>query len=530
MQGPPAGEEIFDVCVVGSGPAGLAVALTCGARGRSVVVLEAGGEEGTSSPADDVSILDDVSHALLDISTRMHFGGTSSAWGGLCVPFDPIDFEERPWASAPAWPVAYAEVARWFYEAGNFLDCGLVFESTGSFLAAAESVDTRQIGRLTRKASLSRTYRASISSSKAIRLCLSSLAVGLACDAGGGDVQGVDVVYKGAVKTVRARQVVIAAGGLRSTRLLLSLARTRPFPLGAALGRNYMGHLTGEIATVVFRDPRQAAEYFYRRDRQARWAQKRIKIAPSHQRSEGLLNTAFTLRAPVLQDHKHADGALSAMLLLASTPGLNRIVKSSRLDEAVAALRPGDRRHHLLNILRRPTATVRNISRAIRQSFVENLPIMMPNTSGRYSLRYHAEQMPNPDSRVFLHDSDPSHLVIDFRYRPEDVASVIRSHEILDEALRSTGTGHLEYHVPAGERHGAVRTQARDGYHQIGTTPMSVDPCAGVVDANCRVHGISNLYVASASTFPTSGSANPTLLIVTMALRLADHICGRVLG
>ncbi len=79
----------------------------------------------------------------------MHFGGTSSAWGGLCVPFDPIDFEERPWASAPAWPVAYAEVARWFYEAGNFLDCGLVFESTGSFLAAAESVDTRQIGRLT---------------------------------------------------------------------------------------------------------------------------------------------------------------------------------------------------------------------------------------------------------------------------------------------------------------------------------------------------------------------------------------------
>jgi len=64
--------------------------------------------------------------------------------------------------------------------------------------------------------------------------------------------------------------------------------------------------------------------------------------------------------------------------------------------------------------------------------------------------------------------------------------------------------------------------------HHIGTTRMHPDPKQGVVDQNCRVHGISNLHVAGSSVFPTSGHANPTLTIVALALRLADHLGRRV--
>ena len=60
--------------------------------------------------------------------------------------------------------------------------------------------------------------------------------------------------------------------------------------------------------------------------------------------------------------------------------------------------------------------------------------------------------------------------------------------------------------------------------HHTGATRMHRDPALGVVDADCRVHGVANLHVAGSSIFPTSGSANPTLTIVALALRLADHL------
>ena len=62
----------------------------------------------------------------------------------------------------------------------------------------------------------------------------------------------------------------------------------------------------------------------------------------------------------------------------------------------------------------------------------------------------------------------------------------------------------------------------------MGTTRMHADPRRGVVDADCRVHGIANLYVAGSSVFPTSGAANPTLTIVALALRLAGHLRNRI--
>ena len=66
------------------------------------------------------------------------------------------------------------------------------------------------------------------------------------------------------------------------------------------------------------------------------------------------------------------------------------------------------------------------------------------------------------------------------------------------------------------------------GNHHLGTTRMASDPKAGVVDADCRVHGVANLYIAGSSVFPTGGCANPTLTIVALALRLADYIKARL--
>ncbi len=106
----------------------------------------------------------------------------------------------------------------------------------------------------------------------------------------------------------------------------------------------------------------------------------------------------------------------------------------------------------------------------------------------------------------------------------QDLTSVLKSHEILDAWLRRTGLGRLEYLHEAPERRSAVLAQAFDGYHQIGLSRMSRTPDDGVTDADCRVHGITNLYLAGSGLFPTGGHANPTLPAVALALRLAIHL------
>jgi choline dehydrogenase-like flavoprotein len=115
-------------------------------------------------------------------------------------------------------------------------------------------------------------------------------------------------------------------------------------------------------------------------------------------------------------------------------------------------------------------------------------------------------------------------LDIDLRYTEADARSVLQAHELLDQSLRQSGLGHLEYREPLEKRISSILGQAKEGYHQIGTTRMGLTQQDSVVDGACRVHGLDNLYVSSSSVFPCSGQANPTFPAVALALRLAAHL------
>ncbi len=141
-----------------------------------------------------------------------------------------------------------------------------------------------------------------------------------------------------------------------------------------------------------------------------------------------------------------------------------------------------------------------------------------------FQLSSMSEQVPNPDSRVMLSDERDSlgmrRVNLDWRLTPYDIQSMIRTLKILDEIFRRSGLGrvygHLYNEIPSDYIFG--------GWHHMGTTRMHVDPKKGVVDENCRVHSIPNLFIAGPSVFPTGGYANPSLTIVALAIRLADHI------
>ena len=140
------------------------------------------------------------------------------------------------------------------------------------------------------------------------------------------------------------------------------------------------------------------------------------------------------------------------------------------------------------------------------------------------------EQAPNPDSRVTL-GQDRDRLgcrrpVLQWRTSAVDKSTAHRAHAILGEEISRSGIGRMTSAM--GREADPWPAAVRGARHHMGTTRMHVDPRRGVVDADCRVHGIANLYVAGSSVFPTSGAANPTLTIVALALRLARHLQDRL--
>jgi choline dehydrogenase-like flavoprotein len=147
---------------------------------------------------------------------------------------------------------------------------------------------------------------------------------------------------------------------------------------------------------------------------------------------------------------------------------------------------------------------------------------------GSFRLWSFAEQAPNPDSRVVLDDERDAlgvpRVRLDWRMTELDKRSLLATHGILAKEFGRTGIGRIQIEAWLQDESAGWSDELSGGYHPMGTTRMADDPRRGVVDRHCRVHGLGNLYVAGSSVFPTGGSANPTLTIVALALRLAEHL------
>ena len=140
------------------------------------------------------------------------------------------------------------------------------------------------------------------------------------------------------------------------------------------------------------------------------------------------------------------------------------------------------------------------------------------------------ESTPNPDSRVRLGTERDAlgmrRVELDWQLTELDKHSVVRMMELLASEFGRTGLGRVRVDVEEGAD--SWPADLEGGWHHMGTTRMSDDPTRGVVDRDGRVHGVDNLYVAGSSVFATAGSGTPTMTIVALALRLADHLRDRL--
>ncbi len=539
-----------DVCIVGGGPAGIVLALELERHGIRCVLLESGlmRPSSTIQELSTADILDRAHHRPLDEAARRQLGGNSSVWGGRCVPLDPIDYETRAHLSLSGWPIGSEELTEYWQQACDYLMCGKADFSNsasvgGKFPSLIDGLrddGTLQtsLERWSLPVDFAKEYGERLRASTKITVVLDATCTGIGFDDDPTDVTSVTFRSTRSPDRHRvvARNYIVAAGGLETTRLLLNSDGVHRGGIGnhnGKLGRYYMGHYEGTIADVQFNSSPDKASYDVDKDGAGVYCRKRISLSPTLQQREKLLNCVFWLDNLAIYDPQHRNGILSAAYLALSTPGLRRCLAPSGFYRAATNnTQYRDFTSHTANIVRSIPSTVTFIPPFLfRRYFAKRkVPRFYVRSGGnRYAIAYHAEQSPLLSSRVHLNEQTDTlgmrRLTIDLRFAPDDIDSIIRSHRILDAHLRKKRLGKLEF--LSGDLEARILTEAtrlQFGCHPIGTTRMSFDPDDGVVDANCRVHGIRNLYVVSSSVFATSGHANPTLTIVTLAVRLADRL------
>ena len=528
--------ETHEICVVGAGPVGIALALELSRQGRRVLLLESGlsGATDDAQTLSDAEIVDPARHDPLRIAVSRQLGGTSNLWGGRCLPYDPIDFEHRSIHGDARWPIGLDDVAPHYGRAIAYACAGApVFETNElAAIACDAAFSTKHLERWSANKRAQVAHREKLRQDRAVDVRLGTTVTGFAWE--GDRVSHAKVTDRaGHHQKIAVDAVVLATGGLESTRVLLSEQRYAPMRFGGsdgALGRYYMGHVIGEIADIVLASDTVGRGFDFTIDAHNTYVRRRITPSPTLLRDKNLLNCAFWPVVPPVADPAHRDGFLSAIALGLSVDAIGRRL----LPEAIR------RRHIPLDMLRAPH--LRNVVRGLPSAVIE-VPTLLwrrygarvpapaffkRNSARRYGFSYHAEQSPRATSRVWLNDTTDAtglpRLSVDLRFSRDDAVSVAALHDALAQWLPSTGIGTLTWRMSENERIEAVLQQASHGTHQIGTARMASSAHDGVVDAELCAFGSKNLFVASSAVLPTSGQANPTLTVMALAMRLADRL------
>ncbi|MEO0949118.1 MAG: GMC family oxidoreductase [Cyanobacteria bacterium J06641_5] len=513
----------YDICIVGGGPAGISLAMEFIGKSLRVCILESGGPTINEDEKTD-SLRDGENVGLPYFPTReltdRGLGGNSERWASSICPLEPWDFQKRDWVPYSGWPFGFDELLPYYRKANHLCGSGEYDYEPESEVSKAKGNPDFQLlpldsGRLKTRIwqyhlpalHWGKAYGDKLKSATNIDTYLYANVVQLEPNQDLKQVTKLKVAtISGSQFWVTARAYVLAAGGVEIPRLLLASNQVQQAGLGNEhdlVGRFFMEHPHfNRSATYIVTDTSKNYPGLYSWN--SAWVYGvRAGICPSEklQEEEQLLNYTVRLQgSPFPFPHRQLE------------PSLDNTVKD--IQDWV-----GDK---VLN---------NRVSRKILKTLK-----MRPHYPRVLDFLVMTEQAPNPDSRVTLSREQDmlglNRVCLDWQLTELDRRTAIRMPEIIQEEIRKANLGEVQIHYTEefegwpeyDVSTGVTQPMLVGGWHFMGTTRMHDDPKQGVVDANCRVHGLANLYIAGSSVFPTVGYANPTPTIIALALRLAEHL------
>jgi choline dehydrogenase-like flavoprotein len=503
-----------DVCIIGSGAAGLTVALELEATPLRVIVLEGGGAR-----------LDETSQGLYQAqSAGLHhkgitdfrfrvFGGSTTRWAGQVLPLFDIDFEQRDWIPRSGWPFTRDELEPYYRRAGEVLGVPRLPRHPPlewpDGLSPPAAFDPHLIEPVVSTYSphldFGRAYRRLLDTSANLDVILDANVVELVPDRAVSHVQHVAVqAFAGQKVDVHADYFVLCCGGIESVRILLASSRYCEGGLGNSrdlVGRCFQDH-PGLVVGAIH-EPHGAglgAAFLAQRVNGVRYNPARFRSADELQRREKLLHCY----GEVLFSAADSVNAGKALLTALRRRG-----------------RPTDLMATLRAIAVDPTPLLREAAR-FATGRAPDAPPLGYLVAG-------CEQVPNPRSRLYLTDDHDQlgmrRLALDWRLTHAEVASIRRFAEIAADELRRLRVGRVDFNEFAlPEDPDELSGVVWDFAHHMGAIRMAESASDGVVDPECVVFGIENLYVGSTAVFPTSGFSNPTFTLLALCIRIADAI------
>ena len=486
----PFANEHFDVCIIGGGVVGISVALNL-SRTKRVLLLEAGGY---NNSVESMAVYEgeNVGQEYFDLraSRLRYFGGSSNHWGGDCHPLDAHDFARKSYLSHSGWPIRKSDLDPYLERAESILDLNNEpWDPPGGVFADAinRSEYVRSIlYKYSPPTRFGDKYGDEIESRQNITCALNANVVALNLADAHDRLSDVTISdYDGNRYTARANRFVLATGGIENARLLLNSNHQAPHGLGndhGLVGRFFTDHMYTKVADIVLED--HVKQY--------------VEAYPFGDSFRGRLKDT-----------------------ICSWNWLHGAVESARGKDMDCLSETRETRHFFA-----PTLKLLKSERILNWSL--RMRVRTPGhsepTDGKLFIG--SEQSLNPSSTVSLSDEKDrfglrrtrlNWQLCDVDLRTLQIATIRFGEAMAEQSIgRVRIVDWLHDKVPDYVGTG--------GHHHMCTTRMAVSPDKGVVDRNMKVFGLQNLFVAGSSSFGTGGHANPTLTIVQMSLRLADHL------
>jgi choline dehydrogenase-like flavoprotein len=491
-----------DICIIGAGAAGISIALDWMNKPYKVVLLEGGGFEYDDRVQNMYQGKTTGQKYFPLKSSRLHyFGGTTGHWAGMCSPFDNIDFMKRDWVPDSGWPISRKDLDPFYARAHEKLKLGPYQYDFNYWQKQLPNLnpfplDEKVVWNKMWQFSVARfnaLYRDTIIKAKNIHLYTYANVVDIQANENVSEVKTVVVKnYAGKTHTVKAKQFIMACGAIQNARMLLASNTQASHGLGNdndVVGRYFMEHLEVASAELWLFKPFPTSLYTW--EYGVTKASAELAIAEKVQIENKILNGTASLTP--LSFSRHAKPRMETWQ-----------------DE--------DPRKSAENMFS-------SWDKAAKEAEKDN----KGSISHAFELSTRIEQAPNPNSRITIGPEKDELGVpranLHWQLTALDKRSVRRIYQLIGQQIGIAGLGRVNLlEFLRDENDNTFPESTNGGWHHMGTTRMHTDPKKGVVDSNCKVHGINNLYVAGSGCYPTSGAPNPTLTLVALSLRLSDYV------